>query len=250
MTLIGCPEKHRQQYLLKGAQGTGVYAAIGVSAHAGIEAALKGASRREALKAVRARWHEFAGLDMQGLGTGDALARAEAYAGVLYDEVLPGVRKGSIEPEWQFYLPFAEDWHFKGAVDHVREERGELVIDDWKTTANLSSWSQAKADKSSQVEAYFWAAWQHWGRMPSKFVFHVVGSKGGVTGYKALETSRPQGLVAGWRDRLVYATEVIGLHRADRPSDKRVDYEWHGTCPWKRHCTPWELGEVGDSVVL
>lgn len=264
-TLIGCPEKHRRQYLLEQPQQTGAAAAIGVAAHMVPEKCLKALqqgmrmpTKDSALKAVQAKWRIMAeaGLDLSGQrGTyvlGDCEAMALRYGEMLYDEVMPVVRKGTKEAEWQFYLPFGVDgWHFKGAVDHVREDsKGRLIIDDWKTTSNISTWSQTRADKSSQVEAYYWAAWQHWGKVPYKFVFHVVGNKGGVTEYKALETDRPWGLVEGWRDRLVYATKQIALHDRAVPSDKRVDYDWHQTCPWKRECTPWEFGSVGESVIL
>ena len=122
----------------------------------------------------------------------------------------------------------------------------EAIIDDWKTTSSPRNWSQSKADKSEQVEAYYWAIWQHFGIVPNKFIFHVVWPEG----YKAYETDRPWGLVEAWKDRMEYATRLISLHSKDKPSDKRVGYEWHATCPWRRECTPWEFGSLGKGVVL
>lgn len=254
MTLFGCPEKHRLQYLLeKPTPGLGVAAAMGVAAHGAPEMCLKAVqqgmrmpTKEQVIGKVRQRWRALVsgGIDGDLAGAED---KAAIYAERIYDEVLPLVRKGSKEAEWDFYLPFGvEGWHFKGAVDHLRIVGKEAIIDDWKTTSSPRNWSQSKADKSEQVEAYYWAIWQHFGIVPNKFIFHVVWPEG----YKAYETDRPWGLVEAWKDRMEYATRLIGLHSKDKPSDKRVGYEWHATCPWRRECTPWEFGSLGKGVVL
>jgi hypothetical protein len=264
-TLLGCPEKHRRQYLL-GERGPASAAIImGQSAHRLPEVCLRdvqeGRSMRQkatALNEVAKTWDTLATdhIDWsEGAGQldpGECLTSAMRMAEVFYDEALPGVRKGSLHAEWSFAIPIpgVQGWTFNGSIDHIRRVGKTLFVDDWKTSSK--KWSQSRADTSMQVQAYYWAIWQHFGELPGGFSFHVVTRprKGNPSEYDRLETGRARGLVEAFTGRLAYAVKVIGLHDRSVPSDKRDEYEYHRWCPYRKDCTPWEGGEVGARVIL
>lgn len=260
-TLIGCPEKHRRQYLL-GHRGRASSAIImGQAAHVAPDIALKSIqatgmkSKEVAMSGVKRKWAELAAGDIDWGDLEPARAReiAIAFASTLYEKAVPSVRKGSLHAEWTFDIPIpgAIGWTFKGTIDHIRRDGKRLIVDDWKTTG--SRWPQSRADASLQVQAYYWAIWQQMRELPKEFQFHVVTrpkKQEDDFGYDVLRTDRAEGLVEAFGDRLRYATRVVGLHQKDVPSDQRTEYEYHKYCDFRKECTPWESGTLGDLVIL
>lgn len=260
-TLLGCPEKHRRHYLLGHRGNTSGAIIMGQAAHVAPEIALKSIqatgmkSKDAAMTGVKHKWAELAAGEIEwgDLEPEKARETALGFGLTLYEQAVPAVRKGTLHAEWGFNIPIpsCEGWTFKGNVDHIRRDGKRLIVDDWKTTS--SKWTQSKADSSLQVQAYFWAIWQHFGEMPKEFQFHIVNRpKKGETdfGYDVLSTDRAQGLVEAFTDRLRYAVKVIGLHERDAPSDQRTEYEYHKYCEFRKECTPWESGTLGDLVIL
>lgn len=272
-TLWGCPEKHRRTYVLGEREAPSPAIIMGQAAHSGIEGALRASQGRMpfgkagVVAEVERRWHELAKSVVdwsdgpKKLEPETGLAYAKAMAQALYEHAVPEVRRGSTHCEWRFDEDIAGEpgWTFTGSIDHMRTVSKQIVVDDWKTTS--SRWSQSRADSSLQVDAYYWAVRRVFGKLPSKFVFHVVtrpklvkGPSGtlelGECSYDSYETSREPGAIDLFEKRIGLGVQYIKrMHDAEAMSDPRTDWEYHKYCSFKKHCTPWELGTLGNVIL-
>lgn len=275
-TLWGCPEKHRRTYVLGEREAPSPAIIIGQAAHAGIEAVLRSYQEKRPSggkaaieQQVATKYHSLKGavkswIDGRStLSQEDGLTFATMMSATLYERAVPDVKRGSKYCEWRFDEevpgvgpePNGDRWTFTGSIDHVREYGRVMTIDDWKTTSGR--WSQSRADASLQPDAYYWAVRRVFGRLPDKFVFHVVSRPKRVGGewsecaYETYETTRDAGAIDLFEERMRHAIKYVRLmHEADKAGDMRTDWEYHKYCAFRGACTPWELGTLGEGVIL
>lgn len=263
-TLMGCPEQHRLRYLVGLTSMFGYQVTVGQAVHAMAERCLlermQGHDLMPIADAVELACTSFAtmastatNIDWSDRRLGrpirmdEAVLQVDGFARQMYREALATMPADEattgVELAFDIPIPGAPEWTFRGAIDHVRRRPdGSLWVDDWKTAS--SRWSQTRADQSLQVVAYLWALRELGGQLPAGMTFHVVTKDArGNVGYQAYPTLRDVGEVDAFADRLRYAIKVIGLHDADAPSDRRVEYEYHRYCTFRDRCTPWELSK-------
>lgn len=264
--LEGCPEQHRQKYVLGKTEPFSYEVLIGQASHKLPEACLGDLqegrpirTRSAALDVVAEYWQEheseysfkyrFSGAHVS---KDKCLSDAISIARTMYDELLPAVSKGTWKSEQEFLIPIpGEDgWDFKGAIDHLRVTNGSIevppfsiTVDDWKTTGKM--WADSRADGSIQATAYCWAVHQLVGVIPRKVVFHVFTrptAKAGVT-WRSIETRRNMADLREFEAKLKWAVKTARAHSADpeSPSLRRPEWEYHKYCQFRDLCTPWEL---------
>lgn len=264
----GCPEQHRQKYILGKESVFSYEVLIGQASHKLPELCLRDIqegrpmrSRSDALDAVAQYWREhendenisftyrFSGAP---ISKDKCLSDALKIARVMYDELIPTVSEGTWMSEWDFNVPIPgkDGWDFKGSIDHVRvipavNDGAEftVIVDDWKTTGSM--WKPAKAEESLQATAYCWAIKQMVGILPRRVTFQVFTrptAKADVI-WNTFETRRLASDLRKFEAKLKWAVKIVEGHSADpeRHSLQIPEWQYHKYCQFRSICTPWEL---------